>query len=68
VLEAMAENLTPKQKKARFRQLARRHRLRTARAIAEERESPFLFPELACVDAQPKRQLGARRAKARGRT
>jgi hypothetical protein len=61
-------DLTPKQKKARFRQLAKQDRLRTARAIAEERESPFLpFPEFG--QEQPRRSVkwGPGAAKARGR-
>jgi hypothetical protein len=35
-------NMTPEQKKRRFRELAKHDRIRTGRQLAEELEQPFL--------------------------
>jgi hypothetical protein len=45
-----------KQKRARFRELAKQDRIRTARELAEEHEQPFLPLFNECPDVQRRRK------------
>jgi hypothetical protein len=59
-------NMTPEQKKRRFRELAQHDRIRTGRQLAQEREQPYLpFNEFKVVVSQENRAdafRGSRRA------
>ena len=51
-----ANNMTPDQKKRRFRELAQHSRVRTGRQLAEELEQPFLpLPVLGILAGPPAR-------------
>jgi hypothetical protein len=51
-------NITPEQKKRRFRELAKHDRIRTGRQLVSEREQPFLpFKEFKAVGSH---SLGVR--------
>ena len=62
--------MNDKAKRARFRELAKQDRLRTARQLAEELEQPFLplFNEFKAVvtRGEPRRRLPAHQAGAGG--
>ena len=45
-------NMTPEQKKRRFRELAKHDRIHTARRLAEELEQPYLSLFNECPDVQ----------------
>jgi hypothetical protein len=57
-------NVTPEQKKRRFRELVKDGRIRTGRQLAEELEQPFLpFNELKAVVRQENRDDTFRRTR-----
>ena len=49
-------NVTPEEKKRRFRQLAKQERIRTGRQLAEELAQPFLIDVEKC-SARPKKAV-----------